>query len=76
MKRLCMPDGSAKSMEGIEGNHEVDHQDMVVNSSCHNEAEEQLSLHTEPTPHGRKADEEAKRDPAAREGKGTLVIRR
>ena len=72
MNRFCMPDGNAKSMEGIEGSHEVDHQDMVVNVNLCNETEAQLSLPREPTPHGRTADEEVARN----EARKTRVITR
>lgn len=64
MNRFCMLEGKAKSIEGIEGSHDVDHQDMAVNSRLCNELEAQLSLHTKPTPHGRKADAEEARNEA------------
>ena len=55
MKRFCMPDGNEKSMDGMDGSHDVDHQDMIVHLKVAAGWQSSSNKHCLPTPHERTA---------------------
>ena len=55
MKRFCMPDGNEKSMDGMDGSHDVDHQDMIVHLKVAAGWQSSSNKHCLPTLHERTA---------------------